>query len=242
MAASEPASSEAELANREMDEKSGIHESDPSGKIPHDPDSLADQVQREKPEEDEKKDRLGLHRGPPNLEQNYWTNFPIKEEDKEQMAETPVESDEEEPPYPFGDAQLIYAFYANDKKTIIQFFLRMPDDKVDTHRIDPNPIHEGAWPWIRKTFTEDQLSENTQREINKINRLKDMEDEARKEAERKGKQEELFQSKLDAFEIDSVSNSKHRELKSQIRKSKTVMEVNATVGALIALEYLDGKA
>lgn len=236
----EPASSEAELVNREIDKR--IPEGEPDYKKPHDEEALSNQINAEKPEDDERKDRLGLHRAPPNLETNYWTHFPV--DDKETaMAETPVERDpQKDHEYPFGDAQLIYAFYSNDKRTMLKFFLRMPDDKVSDHQIDKNPIHEAAWHWIHRTFTESQLSENTQREINKITRFREKEEEEMKERERKGRQEELFQAKLSAFEIPAVTNSKHRELKSNIRKAKTTMEVNATVGAIIALEYLDGKA
>ena len=241
MAEVEPASSEAELVNREIDKR--IPEGEVDYEAPHDEDALADQVKAEEPESDERKDRLGLHRAPPDLETNYWTHFPVESKKETEMAETPVEQDpQKDHEYPFGDAQLIYAFYANDRRDVIKFFLRMPDDKVSDHQIDKNPIHEAAWHWIQRTFTEDQLGENTQREINKINRFREQEEEEMKERERKGRQEELFQAKLSAFEIPAVTNSKHRELKSNIRKAKTTMEVNATVGALIALEYLDGKA
>lgn len=239
MAEVEPASSEAELVNRQIDKK--MPERTRFG-IPHDDEALANQVKAEKPEEDERKDRLGLHRALPDLENNYWTHFPVEQKETE-MAETPVEQDpQKDHEYPFGDAQLIYAFYANDRRDVIKFFLRMPDDKVSDHQVDKNPIHEAAWHWVQRTFTEDQLGENTQREINKINRFREKEEEEMKERERKGKQEELFQAKLSAFEIPAVTNSTHRELKSNIRKAKTTMEVNATVGALIALEYLDGKS
>ena len=47
----------------------------------------------------------------------------------------------------------------------------------------------------------------------------------------------LFQAKLDAFEIDTIKNSKNRELKSRIRKAKTLIEVTAFASALIMLEH-----
>ena len=53
----------------------------------------------------------------------------------------------------------------------------------------------------------------------------------------KEKQEGLFGAKVEAFELPVVTNSTNRELKSRIRKAKSTMEVIATVGALIALEY-----
>jgi hypothetical protein len=43
---------------------------------------------------------------------------------------------------------------------------------------------------------------------------------------------------VEAFELEVVSRSQNRELKSAIRRSKSTMEVIATVGALIALEQM----
>ena len=76
MAEVEPASSEAELVNREIDKR--IPEGEVDYEAPHDEDALADQIKAEEPESDERKDRLGLHRAPPNLETNYWTHFRLK--------------------------------------------------------------------------------------------------------------------------------------------------------------------
>ena len=56
--------------------------------------------------------------------------------------------------------------------------------------------------------------------------------------ESKEKQEGLFGAKVEAFELPVVTRSTNRELKSAIRKSKSTMEVIATVGALIALEHI----
>lgn len=52
------------------------------------------------------------------------------------------------------------------------------------------------------------------------------------------KAEELFQAKLDAFEIEYVKNSTNRTMKSKIRKAKTIMEVQSMTTALILHEML----
>jgi hypothetical protein len=117
----------------------------------------------------------------------------------------------------------------------------MPDDRVENHTIDSAPMHEAAWHHLRKIFTEDQLNKNTGREINKIHRMRSKEEEEEKERESKMKQEGLFGAKVEAFELDVVSRSTNRELKSAIRKSKSTMEVIATVGALIALDHMESK-
>lgn len=47
------------------------------------------------------------------------------------------------------------------------------------------------------------------------------------------KQEVLFNMKLEAFEIEEIKNSTNRELKKRLRKSKTIVEVQAFATLLI---------
>ena len=60
-----------------------------------------------------------------------------------------------------------------------------------------------------------------------------------KDQKHKADQEELFQAKITAFEMDVIRNTRRRELKSKIRRAKSIMELTAYVGAIIALEYKD---
>ncbi len=150
------------------------------------------------------------------------------------MAENKVK----EPEWPFGDGEPIYAFFTNDARSVLTFFLRMPDDRVENHTIDSAPMHEAAWHHLKKLFPEDDLNKNTRREIDKIHRLREREESEMKDHESKEKQEGLFGAKVEAFELPVVTRSTNRELKSAIRKSKSTMEVIATVGALIALEHI----
>ena len=149
-----------------------------------------------------------------------------------------AEEDQRQPEYPFGDGELIYAFYGNDARNLITFFLRMPDNSVQNHTIDKSNQHGPAWFWVKKTFTETELNEATKREISKINRMRKREEDEVKEMETKRKQEDLFQAKIDAFEIPIVADAQNRDVKSQIRKAKSIMEVTAYVGALVALEQI----
>ena len=54
------------------------------------------------------------------------------------------------------------------------------------------------------------------------------------------KQEMLFNSKLEAFEITAVKESKNTNLKRLIRKAKTPMEVNAYTTILLMESMDDG--
>ena len=103
--------------------------------------------------------------------------------------------------------------------------------------IDRAPTHEAAWHHLRKMFTEDDLNRNTQREIDKINALRDEQENEHKVEKEKEMQERLFQLKVDAFELPIINDSSVRELKSSIRKAKNELEVYGAVGAIYALHY-----
>lgn len=227
------ASSEAELVNKELDKNIPEFEEEIDHDAPHDKESVEKEVYKESLSKD-RSDRLGLVRKA-DIHNNSWTRDPVDEDRREEtrVAEKKVK----EPDWPFGDGEPIYAFFTNDARSVLTFFLRMPDDRVENHTIDSAPMHEAAWHHLKKLFPESELNKNTQREINKIHRLREREESEMKDQESKVKQEGLFGAKVEAFELPCVTNSTNRELKSRIRKAKSTMEVIATVGALIALEY-----
>ena len=55
-------------------------------------------------------------------------------------------------------------------------------------------------------------------------------------------QEGLFNCKLEAFEVEAIKNSKNTELKRMIRKSKSVMEVQAYATILMMKEIENAEA
>ena len=57
------------------------------------------------------------------------------------------------------------------------------------------------------------------------------------------KSDVLYEAKLEAFEIPEIKNSKNRKLKSLIRKSKTLGEIQAYTAVLVMkeMEKSDGK-
>ena len=68
----------------------------------------------------------------------------------------------------------------------------MPDDRVENHTIDSAPMHEAAWHHLKKLFPESEINKNTQREINKIHRLREREESEMKDQENKVKQIQDF--------------------------------------------------
>ena len=230
----EIASSEAEAANRSIDER--------------DPDFQQAEIV-------EGKDRLGIVKDPPN--QTSWTldikrDKEIEEKRKKEMViedkargRKPVEEKKPEPKYPFNDADPIFAYYGNDKRSLLFFVLRQADGPqgqpgpTETHQIHNTSEHKEAWYWGHKIGGQEAINKNTNKEIDRVNKDRKKHEVAAKDHKHKADQEELFQAKITAFEMDVIRNTKRRELKSKIRRAKSIMELTAYVGAIIALEYKD---
>ena len=224
------ASSEAEAANRSIDER--------------DPDFQQAEIT-------EKKDRLGIVKDDPQM--TTWMHDVKREKEmaiedaareKEQpKKETPKK--ESEPKYPFNDADPIFAYYGNDKRSLLFFVIRQADGPqgqpgpTDTHQIHNTKEHKEAWYWVHKIVGQEAINKNTNKEIDRVNKDRKKHEVAAKDHKHKADQEELFQAKITAFEMDVIRNTKRRELKSKIRRSKSIMELTAYVGAIIALEYKD---
>ena len=213
----EPTSSEAEGANRAIDK--------------NDPDFQQAKIT-------EKKDRLGIVRDDPRV-----TSWVV--ENKVREKQQSKKEKESEPKYPFNDADPIFAYYGNDKRSLLFFVLRQPDGPqgqpgpTDTHQIQNTSEHKEAWYWVHKLVGQEAINKNTNNEIDRVNKERKKHEVAAKDHKHKEEQEELFQAKIAAFEMDVIRETPHRDLKSKIRRAKTILELTAYVGAIIALEYKD---
>jgi hypothetical protein len=204
----EPASSEAEQANRTVDKR--------------------------------ETDRLNINKEPPNS--TAWEREAQVDKEKEQP-----QPKKEEPRFPFNDAEPIFAYYGNDKRSLLHFILRHPDGPqgqpgpTDSHQIHNTKEHADAWYWVHKFVGQEAINRNTKKEIDRLDKMRKKDEVADKDRMHKMDQEKLFQAKIDAFEMDVIRNTTNREMKSKIRRSKSIMELTAYVGAIIALESINGK-
>ena len=89
---------------------------------------------------------------------------------------------------------------------------------------------------VLQQFTEEEIDENTQRGLDRRNTRIRQQAERREAQQSRAKQEALFAAKLSAFEIDAVKESKNTKLKRLIRKSKSIMEVQAYCSILLMQE------
>lgn len=89
---------------------------------------------------------------------------------------------------------------------------------------------------VLEQYTEKQIDDNTNQALERRNENIKKSAERRESQRARAKQEALFNAKLEAFEIDSIKNSKNAQLKRLIRKSKSIMEVQAYATILLMKE------
>jgi len=95
---------------------------------------------------------------------------------------------------------------------------------------------------VLEQYTEDEIDKNTQDGLDRRNENIKRQMERRESQMVRGKQETLFNCKLEAFEVDAIKNSKNTEMKRKIRKSKSIMEVQAYATILLMKELENDEA
>lgn len=91
-------------------------------------------------------------------------------------------------------------------------------------------------------YTEEEIDANTQEGLHRRNENIKQQMERRESQLVRARQEGLFNCKLEAFEVEAIKNSKNTELKRMIRKSKSVMEVQAYATILMMKELENAEA
>ena len=94
---------------------------------------------------------------------------------------------------------------------------------------------------VLEQYTEEDIDTNTQEGLDRRNENIKRQMERRESQQARAKQEALFNCKLEAFEVEGIKNSKNTELKRMIRKSKSIMEVQAYATILLMKELENEK-
>ena len=157
------------------------------------------------------------------------------------MAEQEVAEQEEE----WSHDTMIEGLWRTDEKKEISILY----ERQDKSRYSGQALEESReWKDFFHKFTTEQIDEFS--ETNKIQReaqnknkpsreIKQRDEKQRFERKRAADDlETLFRAKLEAFEIPEVRDSENRELRSRIRKSKSLTEISALVATFITLSII----
>jgi hypothetical protein len=136
------------------------------------------------------------------------------------------------------------AFWDNEEKTQIKAILEIvADDGVKTSQVMTirNDNNNPDWKEVLDVIGEDVLNKNT--EDRKEKKFKEEEALKLREQDIKlaKKLEDLFEAKLEAFNVEEIKKSTNRDLKSRLRRSKSIYEVNL-YATMIMMESIENES
>lgn len=85
----------------------------------------------------------------------------------------------------------------------------------------PNPDYQEIIDFL----TEEKIVENTNKRNERKLKERELQEQERLEKEKVESLQKLFETKIQAFEIEAIKNSKNRELKAKLRKASNNVEV-----------------
>lgn len=137
-----------------------------------------------------------------------------------------------------------HPFWENYQKDRItaKLHIKHSDGKetVSTATVNKYDAKGNVNPDFQKVIDQNSIEtidKNTQERLERHKRRREEEKKADKERGQARKLEELFNAKLEIFEIDSVKNSKNRLLKSKIRKAKNTYEMIGFLSILMKEQF-----
>lgn len=139
------------------------------------------------------------------------------------------------------------AFWRNDDHTAATaiFVTEFESGSLENRQVDLDKFVVTGEPCKMFKKLIEQLGEVKITENTEI-RKKKKEEEKRKEKLEKNQQkvnkefDDLFQAKIQAFDIEAIRKTTNKKLRSKLRRSKNVIELNAYV-TMILMESLDNE-
>ena len=129
-------------------------------------------------------------------------------------------------------------YWGNNEKTQVMCEFHFENGPIQTAAVTQTKEGNPDWEEIFDNFTPEQIDKLTKNVLAEAREEHEKRKQMQRDDVERMKVDALFQAKLDTFEIDIIKNSKNRQLKSRIRKAKTLIEVTAFASALIALEHV----
>lgn len=131
-----------------------------------------------------------------------------------------------------------FPYWSNKENRHIIVTLNYPDGRKQTASIMDKDGTNPDYIKILEEFGEKVLDENTKEGIKRRDENIKKRLERQESNKTRARQEQLFGSKLESFEIPIIKDSKNTNLKKLIRKAKSPMEVNALTAILIREELI----
>ena len=129
--------------------------------------------------------------------------------------------------------KFVFPYWSNKDAKHIMATIEYPNGTRVTASIQDQDGKNPDYLRIMEEFGEEELDKNTADGIKRRDENIKKRNQRLESQKARARQEMLFNSKLESFEISAVKESKNTELKRLIRKAKTPMEVGAYTTILL---------
>ena len=126
--------------------------------------------------------------------------------------------------------------WANDRKTQIFCRFNYDDGRILDAYVTNTKEGNPDWFEIMAKFPRETIQMNTDKFLESLKNVNELNLQNMKEQQENMKNEALFNMKLDLFAIPEIKGSKNTKLKSRIRKAKSLAEANVLASVLVMLE------
>lgn len=133
--------------------------------------------------------------------------------------------------------EILDPHWANEKKDQILCKFKFEDGSVMNASIMDTADGNPDWTEVMSKYGVKGVDKITNQIIQNRKKRRDVELQRQKEKNERRKNEELFNLKLKAFEMEEVRQSRETKLKSKIRRSQSEFEVQAWTSVLLLKEY-----
>lgn len=136
--------------------------------------------------------------------------------------------------------EIKHPYWGNLEKTQVICQFHYEDGRVLEAAVQDTDEGNPDWAEIMETFGIEGVDAETEKFGNERREVKEKQEaQAREQADR-DKNDFLFNTKLEVFEIPEIKNSTNRKMKSRIRKAKTLTEVQIFASVLMMKEIDNG--
>ena len=138
------------------------------------------------------------------------------------------------------------AFWETPKKQLLNAISETVDGNKTTRqvhkleRLNNDGTENEIFNEVVEFLGEDSINKSSEKRLEKKQAEADLQKQKDLEHERAKKLEKLFEYKLETFEIPEIKESKNRALKSKLRRSKSIPEVNL-YAILLVQEAIDNE-
>ena len=133
--------------------------------------------------------------------------------------------------------EILDPHWANNKKNQILCKFKFEDGSIMNASIMDTADGNPDWKEIMTKYGVKGVDKITEKIIENRRKKNSIDRQRQKERDERRKNEELFNLKLKAFEMEEVRQSRETKLKSKIRRSQSEFEVQAWTSVLLLKEY-----